>query len=165
MMRTLATVVAVEQGSVTVSCQQQTSCGHCASRDNCGTGIVTKAIPGRAHQVTLATDKPLTIGEIVEIGLSEKSMLSSALLVYIVPLLFLVAGAVVGQWWFVDLAGSSELGVIITSMISAAIGLLLARQYAKRLDGNSDYEPSLIRVLGQPLSSDKMINAASKDSE
>jgi len=111
------------------------------------------------------TDKSLTIGEVVEIGLSEKSMLSSALLVYIVPLLFLVVGAVVGQWWFVDLAGTSELGVIITSMVSAAIGLLLARQYAKRLDGNSDYEPSLIRVLGQPLSSDKMINAASKDSE
>lgn len=165
MMSTLATVIAVEQGTVTVSCQQQTSCGHCASRDSCGTGIVTKAIPGRAHQVMLATDKPLTIGEVVEIGLSEKSMLSSALLVYIVPLLFLVVGAVVGQWWFVDLASTSELGVIITSMVSAAIGLLLARQYAKRLDGNSDYEPSLIRVLGQPLSADKMINAESKDSE
>jgi len=165
MMNTLATVVAVEPGSITVSCQQQTSCGHCASRDSCGTGIVSEAVPGRAHQVKITTKKSLTVGQVVEIGLSEQSILSSALLVYVVPLLFLLLGAALGQWWFVELAGTSELGVVLTAVVSAGIGLLIARHYARRLDGNSAYEPSLIRVLGQPLSVDKMINATSKDSE
>ncbi|MFC1507740.1 SoxR reducing system RseC family protein [Pseudomonadota bacterium] len=165
MMNTLATVVAVEAGSITVSCQQQTSCGHCASRDSCGTGIVSEAVPGRAHQVKITTKKSLTVGQVVEIGLSEQSVLSSALLVYVMPLLFLLLGAALGQWWFVELAGTSELGVVLTAVVSAGIGLLIARHYARRLDGNSAYEPSLIRVLGQPLSVDKMINATSKDSE
>ena len=81
------------------------------------------------------------------------------------PLLFLLLGAALGQWWFVELAGTSEVGVVLTAVVSAGFGLLIARHYARRLDGNSAYEPSLIRVLGQPLSVDKMINATSKDSE
>ncbi|PSW04700.1 SoxR reducing system RseC family protein [Photobacterium lipolyticum] len=165
MMNTLATVVAVEPGRITVSCQQQTSCGHCGSRDSCGTGIVSEAVPERAHQVKITTKKSLTVGQVVEIGLSEQSILNSALLVYVVPLLFLLLGAALGQWWFVELAGTSEVGVVLTAGVSAGIGLLIARYYATRLEGNSAYEPSLIRVLGQPLSVDKMINAASKDSE
>lgn len=92
-------------------------------------------------------------------------MLHSAILVYVLPLLFLVLGAVLGQWWFVDLAGSSELGVILTAVLSAAVGLWLARHFAKRLEGNSAYKPSLIRVLGGPISADSAINAASKDSD
>jgi len=165
MMRSLATVVAVDPGIITVTCQQQTSCGHCASRDSCGTGIVSKAVPGRSHLVKIATRTRVSIGEVVEIGLSEQSMLHSAILVYVLPLLFLVLGAVLGQWWFVDLAGSSELGVILTAVLSAAVGLWLARHFAKRLEGNSAYKPSLIRVLGGPISADSAINAASKDSD
>ncbi|WP_318493992.1 SoxR reducing system RseC family protein [Photobacterium leiognathi] len=165
MMRTLATVTAVDKGAVTVSCQQQTSCGHCASRESCGTGIVSKAIPGRVHDIKIMTKSPLTIGQVVEIGLSERRMLSSALLVYMLPLLFLVLGSALGQWVFIDLAGSNELGVIGSAAIATTVGLLIARYYAKRLEGNSAYKPTLIRVLGAPISSDKLINAASKDSE
>ncbi|WP_299020569.1 SoxR reducing system RseC family protein [uncultured Photobacterium sp.] len=165
MMRSLATVVAVEPGAITVSCQQQTSCGHCASRDSCGTGIVSKAIPGRSHLVKIPTRTQVTLGDVVEIGLSERSMLHSAMLVYVLPLLFLILGAVLGQWWFVDLADSGELGVILTSTVSAAIGLLLARRLARRMEGLSAYKPDLIRVLGNPIQKDRVINAASKDSD
>ncbi|MCW8330588.1 SoxR reducing system RseC family protein [Photobacterium sp. SDRW27] len=165
MMRSLATVVAVEPGVLSVSCQQKTSCGHCASRDSCGTGIVSKAVPGRSHLVKIATRTHAAVGDVVEIGLSERSMLHSAVLVYVLPLLFLILGAVVGQWWFVDLAGGGELGVILTAVVSAAAGLVLARRLARRLEGNSAYKPTLIRVLGSPISNDMAINAASKDSD
>jgi sigma-E factor negative regulatory protein RseC len=92
-------------------------------------------------------------------------MLHSAVLVYVLPLLSLVLGAAFGQWWFVELAGGSELGVILTAVLSAAAGLLLARRLAKRLEGNSAYKPNLIRVLGNPISAGSTINAASKDSD
>ncbi|ELR65360.1 Sigma factor RpoE regulatory protein RseC [Photobacterium marinum] len=165
MMRSLATVVAVEPGAITVSCQQQTSCGHCASRDSCGTGIVSKAVPGRSHLVKIPTREKVSEGQLVEIGLPEKSMLHSALLVYMLPLLFLILGAAFGQWFFVDLAGSGELGVILVAAVSAAVGMLLARHLAKRVEGLSAYKPDLIRVLGNPVHEDRVINAASKDSD
>lgn len=165
MMRSLATVVAVEPGAITVSCQQQTSCGHCASRDSCGTGIVSKAVPGRSHLVKIPTREKVSEGQLVEIGLPEKSMLHSALLVYMLPLLFLILGSAFGQWFFVDLAGSGELGVILVAAVSTAVGMLLARHLAKRVEGLSAYKPDLIRVLGNPVHEDRVINAASKDSD
>ena len=165
MMRSLAQVIAVQPGEITVSCQQQTSCGSCASRDSCGTGIVSKALPGRQHQIKITTDKPAKVGDMVEIGLSERSMLRSAALVYVLPLLCLVLGAGLGQWWFVALAGGGELGVILTALGSAAAGLWLARRLARRVEGNSAYQPHLIRVLGSPVSAGLAINGASKDSD
>ncbi|MGF1726936.1 SoxR reducing system RseC family protein [Photobacterium nomapromontoriensis] len=165
MMRSLATVIATRPGEMTVSCQQQSSCGSCASQESCGSGIVSKALPGRQHQITLSTEVTAKVGEVVEIGLSERSMLHSAMLVYVLPLLCLVVGAILGQWWFIALAGGGELGVILTALMSGAIGLWLARRYAVRLEGLSAYQPSLIRVLGSPISAELTINAASKDSE
>ncbi|MGF1680784.1 SoxR reducing system RseC family protein [Photobacterium minamisatsumaniensis] len=165
MMRSLATVVTVGKNELTVSCQQQTTCGSCAAQSSCGTGIVTKAIPGRSHLVKLDTKTRAQVGDVVEIGLSERSMLHSAMLVYLLPLLFLVLGAVLGQWWFVSLSGGSELGVILTALISGAAGLLLARNLAARLEGRLAYKPSLVRVLGNPISADQVINGASKDSD
>lgn len=165
MMRSLATVIATRPGKMTVSCQQQSSCGSCASRDSCGSGIVSKALPGRQHQITITTEVQAKVGEVVEIGLSERSMLHSAMLVYVLPLLCLVLGAALGQWWFISLAGGSELGVILTALVSGAVGLWLARHYAVRLEGVSAYQPSLIRVLGNPVSAELAINAASKDSD
>ncbi|KLV06502.1 transcriptional regulator [Photobacterium ganghwense] len=165
MMRSLATVVAVETGRITVSCQQQTSCGSCGSRDSCGTGIVSKALPGRRHEITIATREKASVGDTVEIGLSERSMLQSALLVYVLPLLGLVLGAILGQWWFVSLAGGGELGVIVTALGFAGAGLWLARRLATRLEGDSAYQPTLIRVLGTPVSASLAINAIPKDSD
>lgn len=165
MMRSLATVVAVEPGAVIVSCQQQTSCGHCASRDSCGTGIVSKAVPGRSHTIKIPTRSPAAVGDVVEIGLPEQSVLHSAVLVYILPLLFLILGAVIGQWWFVGLTGGGEPGVILSAVVSAGLGVLLARRLARRLEGHSAYKPSLIRVLGSPITGESIINAASKDSD
>ncbi|UXI01744.1 SoxR reducing system RseC family protein [Photobacterium sp. TY1-4] len=164
MMRSLATVVAVAPGQVTVSCQQETSCGHCASRDSCGTGIVSKAVPGRSHQIDIATRESVVVGDIVEIGLPEQSMLNSALLVYVLPLLCLILGAAFGQWWFVDLAGGGEPAVILSAVLSAGAGLLLARRMARRLEHQAAYKPNLIRVLGSPLAATQLINAAPKDS-
>ncbi|MGF1687716.1 SoxR reducing system RseC family protein [Photobacterium japonica] len=165
MMHSLATVVACHSGHIVVSCQQQTSCGSCASQQSCGSGIVSKALPGRQHKITIPTQQSVNIGDVVEIGLSERSMIHSALLVYVLPLLCLVVGAALGQWWFVSMVGGSELGVILTALSCAALGVGIAKHYAARLEGDSDYQPSLIRVLGQPVSAELAINAASKDSE
>ncbi|UTM57804.1 SoxR reducing system RseC family protein [Photobacterium sp. CCB-ST2H9] len=167
MMHSLATVVAVARNQITVSCQQQTSCGSCASQNSCGTGVISKVLPGRQHQLTLSTrniDEPIEVGQLVEIGLSERSVLQSALLVYVLPLVCMLLGTLLGQWWFVELAGGGEGGVIACALLGGALGLLLARRRASGLSSQGEYQPSLIRVLGQPVADGLSTNALSKDS-
>lgn len=109
MMTALATVTKVvpaQQGfQVTLSCEQQTSCSSCQSSKSCGTGIVSKAFGNKTLFWRLQTTQALEAGEVVEIGLPEKSVLQSAALVYLLPLFFMMLGAWLGDQWLAPMLG------------------------------------------------------------
>lgn len=164
MMTALATVLNVDSQRVTVGCQQETSCGHCSSRDNCGTGIVSKALPGKEHQWQLLTEAKLQVGDLVEIGLPEKNVLQSALVVYMVPLLFLILGAGISEWVLSTLFSSNEAVTIAVSVLFTGIGIAVAKLLAKVIETKTADKLRLIRVLGMPLSANMATNASSEDS-
>ncbi|MDQ6579336.1 MAG: SoxR reducing system RseC family protein, partial [Haemophilus parainfluenzae] len=71
----------VETGLAKVKCQSQSACGACSAREACGTASLSELNGKRGeHIFTLETITPLRAGQMVEIGLEEKSMLFSALL-------------------------------------------------------------------------------------
>ena len=76
-----------ETGLAKVKCQSQSACGACSAREACGTASCLNSMENEGeHIFTLETITPLRTGQMVEIGLEEKSMLFSTLLMYIVPL-------------------------------------------------------------------------------
>ncbi|WP_434358590.1 SoxR reducing system RseC family protein [Parasalinivibrio latis] len=164
MITAVATVVKAEKGEILLSCRQQSSCGSCASQSSCGTGIVSKALPGRDLSVSVASDKNLSPGTQVEIGLTERSVLGSAMLVYLVPLFGLIAGTALGQF-LSNLIGAGEGVIILCALLFAAAGLFLARSIARKRENESHLKPVLLRVLGTPVDSGLAINAASEDSD
>ncbi|WP_087023801.1 SoxR reducing system RseC family protein [Thaumasiovibrio subtropicus] len=165
MMTSLATVVGHEPDAVIVSCQQQSSCGHCSNRDSCGTGIVSKVLPGKQHQIRIETPSRPDVGHIVEIGLPEESLLRSAFMIYLVPLLGLIFGAIIGQWWFVELANGSELGTIASAFGFGALSFVMIKRLSQKYEQESAYKPRLLRVFGAPVSANLVINATDQDSE
>ncbi|WP_413110977.1 SoxR reducing system RseC family protein [Thaumasiovibrio sp. DFM-14] len=165
MMTSLATVVAVESGCVTVSCEQKSSCGHCGSRDTCGSGIVSTAMPAKQHHIRIVTDETLSVGQWIEIGLPEQTVVRSAVLIYLLPLVAMLLGAVLGQWWFSPNTSMHEGGTIMVAGLFFGLTFLGVKQYSQRLEADSDYQPRVLRVFGEPLSANMMINATQQDSE
>ncbi|NMT03800.1 SoxR reducing system RseC family protein, partial [Vibrio parahaemolyticus] len=102
MMTALATVTDVhrrgKQFEIDLSCEQQTSCSSCSSQKSCGTGVVTKAIGNKSLSWHLRTDKSVKIGQVVEIGFPESSLIKSAMAVYLLPLFGLIIGAMFGHF-------------------------------------------------------------------
>ncbi|MBE3798583.1 SoxR reducing system RseC family protein, partial [Vibrio parahaemolyticus] len=80
-----------------LSCEQQTSCSSCSSQKSCGTGVVTKAIGNKSLSWHLRTEKNVQVGQVVEIGFPESSLIKSAMAVYLLPLFGLILGAMVGH--------------------------------------------------------------------
>ncbi len=156
MMTALATVSAVSTQQdgfeVHLSCEQKTSCSSCASQKSCGTGIVSKAIGSRALNWTLQTDKLVKIGQVVEIGFPEKSLILSAAVVYIVPLVAMILGAVIGQWWLAPLFSGGEGVIIASSALFVGLGMMVAKRLARTLEAQSGQDVVLVRVLGEPIS-------------
>lgn len=150
MMTALAQVVLLDetkQGQVAhLSCDQQTSCNSCKSQKSCGSGIATKALVNKSHQWRLQTKERLAVGDLVEIGLSEKYLVQSALIVYLLPLLVMFVGVMLAS-----ALGISELGQIIGFIGSGFIGFYIAKRIAKHFEQKTKQDVVLIRVLGQAI--------------
>lgn len=155
MMTALATVTKVvpaQQGfQVTLSCEHQTSCSSCQSSKSCGTGIVSKAFGNKTLFWRLQTTQALEAGEVVEIGLPEKSVLQSAALVYLLPLFFMMLGAWLGDQWLAPMLGFGEGIVILTALLFIVLGVGVAKHYAKVLELRSQQQVVLLRKLGIPV--------------
>ena len=80
-------------------------------------------------------------GQKVEVGIPEGSLLRSAMLVYLTPLLGLFAGAGV-----VQAVAESQSLVLAGGILGGAAGFLLARTIARHWSGTANYEPVILQI-------------------
>ncbi|MEZ9229703.1 SoxR reducing system RseC family protein [Vibrio amylolyticus] len=155
MMTALATVSAVHSRKddflLDLSCEQKTSCSSCASQKSCSTGVVSKAVGAKSLFWSVASPKSISAGQVVEIGFPEKTLLQSAVIVYILPIVFLMLGAAAAQALFVTHLQLGELSVIASAFLSAYIGFRIAKHKASQLEQASEQQVVLLRVLGEPI--------------
>jgi sigma-E factor negative regulatory protein RseC len=146
MMEETGTIMSLqEDGSALVLCQRSGACAHCSAATACG-GVED----GSSRLV--AADNPLAapVGSRVVIAVSTRTFLRASLLLYIVPLLALVAGALFGQ--FIGASGKFGLDANRMSAIMGTLGLIAAfvviRLYSRR-QAAQDHRPCIIAVLNK----------------
>lgn len=136
------TVVAVEDDSLWVQTLRKSACDTCQSRSGCGQRLLSSGNQQSGSLRVLLNKRPahaFSIGDEVTIGIPEGVVAHSSLIAYLLPLIFLIAGALVadGIW---QREGITVLG--------AAAGLL-SGAYVVRLFGRlkaSDrrYQPVIV---------------------
>lgn len=145
MIKEWATVVSWQNGEALVSCDVKASCSSCASRSGCGTRVLNKLGPQTTHTIVVASDVPLEPGQKVELGIAEGSLLGSAMLVYLSPLvgLFLIASL------FQVLFGS-DLAALSGAILGGVGGFLIARGYSRKLAEREAWQPVILNVALAP---------------
>ena len=145
MIKEWATVVSWQNGEALVSCDVKASCSSCASRSGCGTRVLNKLGPQTTHTIVVASDVPLAPGQKVELGIAEGSLLGSAMLVYLSPLvgLFLIASL------FQVLFGS-DLAALSGAILGGVGGFLIARGYSRKLAEREAWQPVILNVALPP---------------
>jgi len=86
-----------------VLCEKTTFCQNCASMEGCQVGDDNKSKLVEALN-TLGAE----VGDRVKLVVSSKTFLQSSFLLYIVPLIALIVGAVCGQWLGSALEGGPD---------------------------------------------------------
>ncbi|OOF61157.1 SoxR reducing system RseC family protein [Rodentibacter pneumotropicus] len=143
MLKESAVVISYENGMAQVKCQSQSACGQCAAKNSCGTSSLSELNGKRGeHIFTVETMMPLREGQVVEIGLEEKSMLFSALLMYIVPLVTLLLATALSHY-----INENELIRAFIILFSTALSFVFIRRYTKKLGQQTEFQPVLLRVL------------------
>ncbi|MFV0264351.1 MAG: SoxR-reducing system protein RseC [Kluyvera sp.] len=141
MIKEWATVIAWDNGVALVSCDVKASCNSCASRAGCGSRVLNKLGPQTTHTLTVPSAEPLVAGQKVELGITESSLLGSALLVYMSPLLglFVVAGL------FQVLFGT-DIAALCGAVLGGVGGFLIAKGFSPRLAARETWQPVIISV-------------------
>lgn len=90
-----ATVVEYHNGVAVVQCQAKSGCGGCAANSACGTKALS-ALAGEkvAPRFSIRVNQRLDVGDKIQLGLAENTLLKSVFLIYGIPLLVLVMTAV-----------------------------------------------------------------------
>lgn len=141
MMKEWATVISWHQGVALLRCEASSGCAACSSREGCGTRILNKLGPQAEHLLQVDIAQPLQPGQRIEIGISEGSLLRSALLVYMTPLLGLMLGGAAMQWMF-----SSDPAAIAGALLGGTAGFMLAKNLAERWGVQHEYQLVVLQI-------------------
>lgn len=134
-------VVAVMGDKAWVQTIRASACESCSARSGCGQRVLANASSGRANQVLVSNHLSARVGDEVTVAIEESALLSASLLVYALPLLLMVLGAVTGQQLF----PAQDAGAIAGAITGLAGGFILARIAQSR--AGADYEPVLVNIL------------------
>jgi sigma-E factor negative regulatory protein RseC len=141
MIKEWATVVSWQNGNALVECDVKASCNSCASRAGCGSRVLNKLGPQTTHTIAVPCEQPLVAGQKVELGIAEASLLSSAMLVYMSPLVGLfVMGAIFQSLFAADIAA------LCGAILGGVGGFLLARGLSPKLATRSEWQPVILSV-------------------
>lgn len=139
-----AVVVDIGEGYAWVETQRRSACSACATSEGCSTAMLAKAWGDRTARVRAIATLPLQVGDQVIVGLAEGALLSGSLLVYLLPLALLLAGALLGQAAF---AGAGDEPVMLSGAVGLGLGFLVARNWSRRWQDDTRFQPVVLRRL------------------
>jgi sigma-E factor negative regulatory protein RseC len=136
-------VVGVAGDRVWVQTIRTSACESCSARHGCGQRALAGVSGGRANQVLVANSLGARVGDEVTVGIAESALLGASLLVYAVPLVLMVAGAVLGHQLSAGHA-ANEAVAMVGAAVGLALGFLAAGRGQSRKTGA--WEPTLVGV-------------------
>jgi len=140
-------VIAVEGSDAWVVTQRKTACGACSANKACGTGLMAKAFSfERQIKIKVANQYDAAVGDEVILGIDDRIVLRSALLMYLMPIIALILGAYAGKTMMQDLwLGGSD----IISAVSGLLAMMMVFWYLRRQPHlfirGADTQPHILR--------------------
>ncbi len=141
MMKEWATVVSWQDGIAELRCETQAGCSSCHSRSGCGARVLNELGPQTEHNLLVNIAERLEPGQKVELGITEGSLLRSAFLIYMTPLLGVILGGGLLQW-----LTQGDLYSVLGALAGGAIGFVVARALAAKLENQADYQPVILQI-------------------
>ena len=126
-----------------VLCQKNSACAHCSAEGVCNPGDT-----GQARTVEAFNPIGAQVGDQVRLSVTTRSFLRSSFLLYIVPLIALIIGAIIGQEiapLFKNGLDANALSAIMGSGLMA-LSFLVIRMSSKLL-AKKDYMPQITAVV------------------
>lgn len=144
-----ALVIGLEGTQVHLEIERNQACGLCGKTRGCGVSIVGKAL---GHHGTIKVENTLhaNVGQYVLLKIQSNHLLKGTAVLYGVPLIGLLLGALVGRFVFHAIS-SVEMSKDGLEIIGAMIGFFLSqywvKHYSQASHHASHFAPQLIKII------------------
>lgn len=136
------TVQRIENGWAWVLTQQKAGCDHCGHKGSCN------LIEGADHMLVKAANSARArVGDSVELFLSTKTKMKSLLILYILPVIGLLVGALSGGSFSRAVGLNENLGTVLFTFIGLALAFILVRLLGTHMDSRQELTPIVSRII------------------
>ncbi len=147
-------VVAIEEQGLWVETVRKTTCGSCAVQKGCGHGVLNKLGSNRSNYIRVLYDgqpQNFAIDDEVKISIPEQIVVTASFIVYMIPLLFLLLGAVIGESLLQAGLGETLAG-IVGAVFGFVAGLAVVAWHGATTRNNCSYQPRLVGLATSTVS-------------
>jgi sigma-E factor negative regulatory protein RseC len=146
MLETRAVIVKVEGQYAFVQASQANGCEQCSGK-GCGAGKLSRLFCSKPRQFQVENPIHAGVGDEVTVSVADGMVLRGIGLVYLLPLLFLVAGATLGSGW-TDQPGQRDGFAAAGAVLGLLAGFIIAKWVLLRQNGNQ-FQPYISQSLGE----------------
>jgi sigma-E factor negative regulatory protein RseC len=146
MMQTNAVVIRLDGKNALVESIQSGGCGNCDSENGCSSSKLSQIFRSKPRRFSVRNECNAQPGSLVQISLQEGVLLHSAILMYILPLVIMLSGALLGAQW-PDNMSDSDVYSAIGGLAGLISGFLLVRFMTLRGKFNMSAQSILLKSI------------------
>lgn len=133
----------------TLEIERRTACGICGQKRGCGNATWGKLLGHDAHDFTADNTVNAKIGDSVVVGISEQAVLNSAFFMYVVPLVGLLLGTMLADYFF-----KNQFYVILGAVLGLTLGFVWVKGHLIGHDKSGvaytkNYQAVILRVADE----------------
>tara|TARA_R110002111_G_scaffold25053_1_gene55301 strand:+ start:964 stop:1383 length:420 start_codon:yes stop_codon:yes gene_type:complete len=97
MIKQQATVIEVDDETIWLQAERQSTCSQCQVKQGCGTGMLAKHVGKRFSKIAVNKTVETTVGQVVTIAIPEQALLEGAVRMYLLPLALLLLFSIMAR--------------------------------------------------------------------
>ena len=152
-----AQVVAVEGDNAWLQTQRQSSCGSCEVKSGCGTSVLAGVVGQKISRLKVANTLHAKVGDEVMLGMTEHALVTGSLLIYGVPLLMLLLGALAGELVADQLGMDAELMPMMGAVVGFALAIVVVRVVLRTGATGLQMTPVMLHLLSRSSAGPEVI--------
>lgn len=145
--------MAIEQGIVTkidsttawVKTTKTDACEACSARGSCNV-----MGGGKEMEVEAINNAGAEVGQKVVLSFETSPLLKATFMLYVLPILFLLAGAVIGDKIAPFFNFDVQTFSLIIGLLFFGLAIIFVKSKGNKLAKKDEYRPKIIRILKQP---------------
>jgi len=119
-----ARVIGETDSSYLLETLPKSACPRCEAGKGCGGGILAQAFANKTYHLDINKSKPLKLHELIQIGIKSSILVRASVVLYFIPLIFMVAAAVVAGY----LTEAQDLYTVLAAMAGFVVGVMIAKK-------------------------------------